>query len=201
MSRETIDREHVGRLMHESWSRTKRAQGLHGPWDKCPQTFECCHVVFVEGEKRYMQSKPCEKFHADLIPWDDLPENQKDINRHAFDDVFPYFERLLAAECQEAYDEMERVEECGHVFANIQPNGCLVCRLLADERERVREMCIHALVFMRDEAEVKYAEAGAITSASYEHGAAAGLIAAIAEIRQLDLTKDLAPSSTEEGRG
>ena len=33
MSREIIDREHVGRLMHESWTRTKRTQGFHGPND------------------------------------------------------------------------------------------------------------------------------------------------------------------------
>ncbi len=31
---------------------------------------------------------------------------------------------------QRCYAEMERVEKCGHLFANIQPNGCLVCKLL-----------------------------------------------------------------------
>jgi hypothetical protein len=111
MSREIIDREHVGRLMHESWSRTKRAQGFHGPWDKCPQTFECCSIVFVEGEKRYMQSKSCGKFHADLIPWNELPEKQKDINRHAFDDVLPYFERLLAQEREKVREMCASVDE------------------------------------------------------------------------------------------
>ncbi|KKL84918.1 hypothetical protein LCGC14_1959970, partial [marine sediment metagenome] len=49
--------------------------------------------------------------------------------------IAPQIERLLAARSQEAYDEMERVEKCGHLFANIQPNGCLVCALLADERK------------------------------------------------------------------
>lgn len=95
MSREIIDREHVGRLMHESWSRTKRAQGFHwigepcpiaGSWDK-PTT-----------HRKETHETSCIKFHSDLIPWDDLHEKQKDINRHAFDDVLPYFERLLAQE-------------------------------------------------------------------------------------------------------
>ena len=34
---------------------------------------------------------------------------------------------LRTKAAQEAYDEMERVEPCGHLFANIQPNGCVVC--------------------------------------------------------------------------
>jgi hypothetical protein len=97
MSREIIDREYVGRLMHESWSRTKRAQGFHGPNDMD----NCADKNYVAEETFFCQ---CGKLHPDLIPWDDLPEKQKDINRHAFDDVLPYFERLLA-------QEQERVRE------------------------------------------------------------------------------------------
>jgi hypothetical protein len=110
MSREIIDREHVGRLMHESWSRTKRAQGFHGPNDKCP--------LNPTGKLIRHRTNPtpnncvCTKQHLDLIPWDDLPEKQKDINRHAFDDVLPYFERLLADERKKfVFERVPTIEE------------------------------------------------------------------------------------------
>lgn len=70
------DREWVGRIMHESWSQTKRKQGFHHDRE-CPRS----------GMYR------CDKCHADLIPWDDLPEAQKDINRHALDAVLEAPER------------------------------------------------------------------------------------------------------------
>lgn len=80
-----ISRDDVGRIMHESWSRTKLAQGFHGPgeactrWDRCPAGGQHCGY-----------------FHADLIPWDDLPERQQDINLHSFDDVFAEMRRRAA---------------------------------------------------------------------------------------------------------
>lgn len=71
------DKEWVGRIMHESWSWTKRTHGFHGPNETCT------------GNVYYPCDPPthCTKFHADLIPWEELPEAQKDINRHAFDAV------------------------------------------------------------------------------------------------------------------
>ena len=110
MSRAIIDREHVGRLMHESWSRTKRAQGFHGPTNECERWSgytdggQCGRTDFSGSNDINPPKFRCEMFHADLIPWDDLPEKQKDINRHAFDVLLPYFERLLA-------DERERVKK------------------------------------------------------------------------------------------
>lgn len=113
MSREIIDREHVGRLMHESWSRTKRARGFHGSGEDCTYDASPDNPLTYQHQREVRYSckkgegmKPngdtfsyrCGYYHPDLIPWDDLPEKQKDINRHAFDDVLPYFEGLLAAE-------------------------------------------------------------------------------------------------------
>ena len=68
------DVEGMGRIMHESWTRTKRAQGFH-------------HQSECYAMDRYESNGPCPKCHSDLIPWEQLPEGQKDINRHAFDDV------------------------------------------------------------------------------------------------------------------
>ena len=97
-------------------------------------------------------------------------------------------ERLLAARSQEAYDEMERVEKCGHLFANIQPNGCLVCKLLADERE-VFDGLIEAV--------------GEYLNFSTGEGTHADGISRYERLRNEfekvnDLTKDLAASSREE---
>lgn len=78
----------VGRIMHESWSRTKRAQGFHGPDEKCPRWVTCPTTG----------SNPvrCGKFHPELIPWDELPQGQKDLNLHSFDDVLAEMRRRAA---------------------------------------------------------------------------------------------------------
>ena len=74
-----ISPDDVGRIMHESWSKTKRAQGFHHPDE-------------VDHWRH-----PCEKCHRDLILWEDLPETQKDINRHAFDEVLAEIKRRADA--------------------------------------------------------------------------------------------------------
>ena len=77
-----MDREFIGKIMHESWSKTKRAQGFYGP-----------------GE--LAQDDDAAKYHPDLIPWELLPEPQKDINRHAFDAVI---EAIRSAPQGQDYD-------------------------------------------------------------------------------------------------
>ena len=44
-----------------------------------------------------MMENLCEKCHRDLILWEDLPETQKDINRHAFDEVLAEIKRRADA--------------------------------------------------------------------------------------------------------
>ena len=85
-------RERLAEVMHESWSRTKRAQGFHSPKELCPTGK--CKQLKVDGEVSTIPwpSAQCEFIHADLIPWADLPEEKKDINRHAFDDALPIIE-------------------------------------------------------------------------------------------------------------
>jgi hypothetical protein len=73
------DTETQGRIMHESWTRTKRAQGFHHPAEE-----------HGPGFNKQIHGKWCYKCHSDLIPWKQLPEAQKDINRHAFDDVIAH---------------------------------------------------------------------------------------------------------------
>ena len=123
--------------------------------------------------------------------------------RDRIGDSLKEIERLLAARSQEAYDEMERVEKCGHLFANIQPNGCLVCRLLADEREKYLEiLCASVCSFCADGEKFDlhgdkqgywcHTEKGVSPTWQNQRCVAMGF----REVsRQLDLT---APSSTEE---
>ena len=74
--------DQIGRLMHESWSKTKRAQGFHGANEECTGNHHRC----LPCREDYR----CRRFHADLVPWEQLPEKQKDINRHAFDALLPW---------------------------------------------------------------------------------------------------------------
>lgn len=87
-----IDREDVGRIMHESWARTKRAQGFHHPSEE--------HVEYKDGVEsgkwgawKRNGGLPCHKCNYDLIPWETLSEKQKDIKRHAFDAVLAELRR------------------------------------------------------------------------------------------------------------
>ncbi|KKM90361.1 hypothetical protein LCGC14_1239270 [marine sediment metagenome] len=189
MNRETIDREHVGCLMHKSWLRTKRAQRFHGPNEACISPTDWVKAQCeepVQGEVRR-----CVHFHPDLIPWEDLPEKQKDINRHAFDDVLPYFERLLADE-RERYAKL--CEKCKHpmgVHDNDEAtdtHGCWICAERArgrlEEREKVREMCVGEVV----KTWCKFRDAK-------RKPMVRDLLSNLEQlIEQLDLTKDLAPS-------
>ena len=59
---------------------------------------------------------------------------------------------------------------------------------LADERENVREKCDEGLSYMKENLEVKEAEAGAVTDGIYEKGRVSGLTIALGVIRGLDLT-------------
>lgn len=76
-----ISPDEVGRIMHESWAKTKRAQGFH-------LKAECVMAPKIQ----YL----CDWHHPDLVPWEQLSEMQKDINRHVFDAVLAEI-RLRAA--------------------------------------------------------------------------------------------------------
>ena len=104
----SISADDVGRIMHESWSRTKRAQGFHGRHETCVLTGlgpkEGCCVVEPYGTvlRGYSSHEypfgagtlhRCYKFHPDLIPWKELPQGQQDLNLHAFDAVFAEMRR------------------------------------------------------------------------------------------------------------
>lgn len=97
-----ISPDDVGRIMHKTWTETKRSQGFVGPFDICPETN-------LPHNARFHSEHKC-KFHADLIPWEDLPEKQKDFNRHAFDAVLTEIRRraaLAEGEAQTAQKEQK----------------------------------------------------------------------------------------------
>jgi hypothetical protein len=90
--------EQIGRIMHESWSKTKRARGYHGPHEPCTIPNIDCDTRRIDPP----HGTRCWKFHYDLVDWNNLPEPQKDINRHAFDAV-------LESGVLVARDELETV--------------------------------------------------------------------------------------------
>ena len=79
--RRVLTRERVGKLMHETWTQTKLSQGFHHPGAYPPDLWSHSYAGTQVRHHR------CDKCHDDLISWDDLPEAQKDINRHAFDAI------------------------------------------------------------------------------------------------------------------
>lgn len=101
---ERLDREEIGRLMHEAWAATKRKQGFHGPMD-----MENCEDKNYLNETDFICQ--CAYLHDDLIPWEELPETQKEINRHAFDCALLYFDKLITAHTEEAV-AVERERLC-----------------------------------------------------------------------------------------
>ena len=98
-----LDRETVAKKMHESWSRTKRAQGFHYRGEPCAIANGSPHASALEVL--------CPYYHADLVPWGELPESQKDTNRHAFDDVLGPLWAVIAALGGNEIDLLEREEE------------------------------------------------------------------------------------------
>lgn len=105
------DREWVGRMMHEAWSETKQRQGFHHPREIVPlgkwYCSYCMEIVpneCITNDERHdprqngcglylTKEHNCDKCHDDLVAWDDLPEPQKDINRHALDRVLEALEQ------------------------------------------------------------------------------------------------------------
>lgn len=96
-----ISPDEVGRIMHESWSKTKRAQGFHGPDEPCDFKYPPIYC-FGEHSLEYPfgagTRNRCTHFHPDLIPWEDLPQGQQDLNLHAFDDVLAEIRRRTGVE-------------------------------------------------------------------------------------------------------
>lgn len=91
------DPEAAGRTMHESWMKTKREQGFHHPREK--------HLYPDVGSPFGVKTNLCcEKCHLDFIPWEKLPEAQKDINRHAFDALLSNLRAALDAVSSEKKD-------------------------------------------------------------------------------------------------
>jgi hypothetical protein len=59
-------------------------------------------------------------YHADLIPWEELPQKQKDINLNAFKDVFAVLQPRAEAVIREAMQKAieEAVKAVGRVIAD-----------------------------------------------------------------------------------
>jgi hypothetical protein len=86
-----FDLQEAGRIMHESWARTKHAQGFHGPNEPC-----------TVDQASHSRSYGCGMYHADLIPWEELSQKQRDINLNAFKDVFAVLQPRAEAVIREA---------------------------------------------------------------------------------------------------
>ena len=112
-----IDLNHMGRLMHESWTATKRSQGFHGPGDTCTQCFAAASGDYPFGAGTILR---CSKFHPDLIDWSLLPVKQQDINLHAFDAVLPYLQEHMRTNVAVLHETVRRDAEVWRTIQNFR---------------------------------------------------------------------------------
>ena len=63
--------------LHAEWCRQMREKGWHGPKESCTHADNdeaCCETYGGGSELDWFR---CDKFHADLLPWPDLPESRR----------------------------------------------------------------------------------------------------------------------------
>lgn len=132
-----FDLQEAGRIMHESWARTKHAQGFHGPNEPC-----------TVDQASHSRSYGCGMYHADLIPWEELPQKQRDINLNAFKDVFAVLQPRAEAVIREA---MQRALEAAAEVVLDNANAslhegaapsreCQICKWLVISAEAIRSL-------------------------------------------------------------
>lgn len=90
------DRERIGRLMHESWCATKRAQGWHGPDETC-RTPVSARLLCGEGDTFDIPAW-CRQYHPDIVTWDRLPAERKARAAWALDAILPEIRRAATGE-------------------------------------------------------------------------------------------------------
>jgi hypothetical protein len=92
------DIEIVARIVHDAWWKEKKAQGFHAPID-CPG----------EAHKKYKNAKEenksadmnidekkfrwCEKCHPDMYPYEELPDDIKELDRATIRAVYRAIEQ------------------------------------------------------------------------------------------------------------
>ncbi len=120
------------------------------------------------------------------------------MRRELVEILAPLFHKHFPAHANSIELNEECTTVCPYEISAAEKFAPEIERLLAQEREKVREMCLGTLRNLRrllkdisSEGEETFRICGEKSSALYK---------AEKEIRQLDLTKDLADRSTEEGK-
>ena len=178
---------------------TKTAQSLHAEW--CRQMREKGFHLPEEAHDQRNVEEPgyCKRCHPDLVPWVSLnPQIEAGFLATA--------KAVLPEIVGEAFTENAALYVKQHIAPRVE-------RLLADEREKVRETCANAVSQrageLRDLLKTIKESCGpgdvdAETERLRMENRAEELELVAAGIRQLDLTKlesNLAPSTEEKGNG
>jgi len=66
--------EKLSSAVHDAWWDEKKKQGFHPPK-------ECIHTLTIRPEAVEKFKPYCKKCHADMYPYEELPENIKDYDR------------------------------------------------------------------------------------------------------------------------
>ena len=77
--------EELSEKVHNAWWKEKKEQGFHSP-DECKSENHKSYMASSWREQERLQTdskfyKWCDKCHADMYPYEELPENIKEYDR------------------------------------------------------------------------------------------------------------------------
>ena len=125
--------------LHDKWCEQMREKGRHGPDGLghdfiCDATLiPCGKLVLVRPEER----RYCYRFHADLIPWPDLPESRRQEYLATAKAVLP---EIVGEVLKEAVRACERVSSDPPVGDATEADGFMGgCHECEDEILKLRD--------------------------------------------------------------
>ncbi|KKM03546.1 hypothetical protein LCGC14_1773420 [marine sediment metagenome] len=86
--------------LHDKWCEQMREKGWHGPAEDCTESWLSGEVATQAARKDCKSGFDlCRKFHADLIPWPDLPESRRQEYLATAKAVLPEIVEAVVEEC------------------------------------------------------------------------------------------------------
>ncbi len=141
--------------LHAEWCRQMREKGFHGPVEACTESWLSGEVATQSAREDCKSGfDRCRRFHADLIPWPDLPESRRQeylvtakvVLPEIVGEVFSECARVLTSEQVEA--EVKYVEASAIVDGNYE-HGLVVA--LARAIKAIRDLRDRCLEELKDE--------------------------------------------------
>ena len=97
--------------LHAEWCRQMRKKGFHGPAEACTESWLSGEVSTRSAREDCKSGfDRCRRFHADLIPWPDLPDSRRQEYLSTAKAVLPEIVEAIFDECQMVAQDYEILE-------------------------------------------------------------------------------------------